>query len=65
MQRPDGFQNQQLLPVSPLSIAQRSSKRLTTTLPWAVSERLQRRADEEGRSLSNLVAHLLEVASLP
>jgi hypothetical protein len=25
--------------------------------------RLQRRADEEGRSLSNLIAHLLETAS--
>ena len=31
-------------------------------VPWAVKDQLQRRADEEGRSLSGLLAFLLERA---
>jgi hypothetical protein len=32
-------------------------------MPWVLRQRLERRADEEGRSLSNLIAHLLETAT--
>ena len=64
MNRSYTSQLQQPHPGPRISVMQRSSKRLTTTLPWAVSERLQQRADDEGRSISNLMAHLLEVASL-
>ena len=39
---------------------QRRSSRITITMPWSVLEALARRAVEEGRSLSNLAAHLLE-----
>ncbi|MCP9832433.1 hypothetical protein KBZ14_12390 [Synechococcus sp. HJ21-Hayes] len=40
---------------------QRRPQRVTTTMSWQLHQKLQRRADEEGRSLSNLIAHLLEV----
>jgi hypothetical protein len=33
---------------------------VTATLPWHLVQHLQERADLEGRSLSNLIAHLLE-----
>jgi hypothetical protein len=45
-----------------LDLIQRTPKRLTATLPWQVVENLQLRADMEGRSLSNLVAYLLEAS---
>ena len=38
---------------------QRRSTRLSITVPASVVEALARRAVEEGRSLSNLAAHLL------
>lgn len=38
----------------------RSSQRLTATVPASVMKMLEARASEEGRSLSNLVAVLLE-----
>lgn len=41
----------------------RKPQRVTATLPWHLVQRLQARADEEGRSLSNLLAFLLEGAS--
>jgi hypothetical protein len=41
----------------------RKQQRLTTTLPWQLVQQLQERADFEGRSLSNLIAHLLEAAN--
>jgi hypothetical protein len=40
----------------------RTPQRVCATLPWQLHQRLMDRADLEGRSLSNLVAHLLEVA---
>jgi hypothetical protein len=40
----------------------RKSERLTATLPYAVARLLEQRAQHEGRSLSNLVAYLLEQA---
>jgi hypothetical protein len=44
-------------------LLQRKPQRITATVPWHVLRRLQERADLDGRSLSNLVAHLLEAAT--
>ena len=41
----------------------RKPTRISATLPWGLAQRLQERADVEGRSLSNLIAHLLELAT--
>lgn len=38
-------------------------QRVTATMSWQLHQRLQQRADEEGRSLSNLVTYLLEAAT--
>lgn len=38
----------------------RSPKRITITLPYETYQRLVQRSDNEGRSLSNLSAFLLE-----
>lgn len=42
------------------SVSNQGTLRLTATLPRALHANLIRRADYEGRSLSNLVAYLLE-----
>jgi hypothetical protein len=47
----------------PADLLRRKPERVTITLNWALRQRLQSRADEEGRSLSNLLAHLLETSS--
>jgi hypothetical protein len=49
--------------VAPAEIARRKPQRVTATLPWHLVQNLQQRADFEGRSLSNLIAHLLEAAN--
>jgi hypothetical protein len=50
-------------PSAPASnLLMRKPQRICATLPWHLLERLQKRADLEGRSLSNLVAFLLEQA---
>jgi hypothetical protein len=41
----------------------RKPVRLTFTAHWQLQQTLQHRADQEGRSLSNLIAHLLETVS--
>lgn len=41
---------------------QRKPQRLTITVPWSTFERIERHATEQGRSLSNLSAYLLERA---
>ena len=41
----------------------RKPTRITFTAHWQLHQRLQQRADQEGRSLSNLIGHLLEVAT--
>jgi hypothetical protein len=46
---------------SRLSIVSRKPQRVTITVNWQLHQRLLQRADAEGRSLSNLMAHLLEV----
>jgi hypothetical protein len=51
------------LPQPAVNLLSRKPQRITITVPWALRERLQNRADHEGRSLSNLMAHLLETAS--
>jgi hypothetical protein len=50
-------------PLTGVDYLRRKPTRITTTLSWHLHQRLQQRADFEGRSLSNLVAHLLESAS--
>ena len=41
---------------------QRAPQRLSVTLSWSLYQRLQQRSDQEGRSMSNLAAFLLECA---
>jgi|LauGreDrversion4_2_1035121.scaffolds.fasta_scaffold103704_1 hypothetical protein len=48
--------------VSAAELLRRRPQRVTITVSWRVREQLQGRADEEGRSLSNLLAFLLEQA---
>jgi len=50
------------VPVSGQQRMMRKPQRLCTTVSWQSAQRLQERADYEGRSLSNLMAHLLEAA---
>ena len=47
-------------PAARLNLLTRKPQRVTSTLSWQLHQRLQERADEEGRSLSNLFCHLLE-----
>ncbi len=42
--------------------AKRSSQRLTITLPWNVHQRAISLSTDQGRSLSNLAAYLIERA---
>lgn len=45
-----------------IAILSRKPRRVTITIHWQLHQRLLARADQEGRALSNLMAHLLEVA---
>jgi hypothetical protein len=45
-----------------LHLVTRRPKRITITVSYAVAEHLFTMSDEQGRSTSNLAAHLLEVA---
>ena len=40
----------------------KSPQRITITIPYNTYEHLMKRSNEEGRSLSNLAAYLLETA---
>ncbi len=42
-------------------LMRRYPQRISTTVNWGLHQRLQDQADRDGRSLSNLVAHLLEL----
>jgi predicted DNA-binding protein len=42
--------------------AKRTSQRLTITLPWNVHQRTIALSNDQGRSLSNLAAYLIERA---
>ena len=46
-----------------VDLLRRRPQRISATLSWTLHQRLQQRADYEGRSLSNLICHLLEGAS--
>lgn len=43
----------------------RSPRRVSITLPWTAYQCLQSRCDDEGRSLSNLAAFLIESSLAP
>jgi hypothetical protein len=43
-------------------LLRRKPQRVTAMLPWQPVHRPEERAFYEGRSLSNLIAHLLQVA---
>jgi hypothetical protein len=45
-------------------LMRRHPVRISATIPWRLHQRLQDQADLDGRSLSNLIAHLLELASM-
>ena len=45
---------------TPAELATRHPQRITITISWDTRERLLERSDEQGRSLSNLAAFLLE-----
>ncbi len=49
-------------PVRASDLIGRKPQRICATVPWHVVQRLELRASMEGRSLSGLVAYLLEVA---
>ena len=40
----------------------RKCQRISITVNWSLYQKLKQRSDEEGRSLSNLVAYLLETS---
>ena len=46
--------------VSAAELLRRRPQRITVSVHWQLRQQLQNRADEEGRSLSNLVCFLLE-----
>jgi hypothetical protein len=50
-------------PPQGLSALQRRPRRITLTINQATFERLQVLCDEQGRSLSNLCAYVLETAT--
>lgn len=53
----------ELSAVSAAEHLRRCPQRVSVTISWHLRQRLQHRADEEGRSLSNLLAFLLKQAS--
>jgi hypothetical protein len=51
-----------ITPETPTPLWLRKPQRVTITLCWQTAERLHRRADDQGRSFSNLCAYLLNRA---
>lgn len=51
-----------ITPAQAASTVFRSPQRITITLPYSIYRKLLERSDQEGRSLSNLSAFLLESA---
>jgi hypothetical protein len=47
---------------SGVQLISRHPQRISITISWALHQRLMTKSDWEGRSLSNLSAHLLELA---
>jgi hypothetical protein len=58
-----GRQQPSSAPVARIDLLQRRPQRVTITMLWMLRQRLERRADEEGRSLSGLIAYILERSS--
>jgi hypothetical protein len=58
----DVFARELMNRLGAVDLLRRRPQRVTATLPWHLVQHLQERADFEGRSLSNLIAHLLEAA---
>jgi len=48
---------------SATELAKRKPVRVTLTMNWQTHQRLLKRSGNEGRSISNLCAHILEVGS--
>jgi hypothetical protein len=44
----------------PAELLRRRPQRITFTANWQLQQRLQQLADEQGRSLSGLIAYILE-----
>lgn len=53
-----------VFPKSPVADVFRAPKRISITIPYALYAGLLAASDEQGRSLSNFAAHLLEVSML-
>jgi len=47
-------------PARPVDLLRRRPQRITFTANWHLHQKLQQRADEQGRSLSGLIAYILE-----
>jgi hypothetical protein len=47
---------------SGVQLISRHPQRISITISWALHQRLMTKSDWEGRSLSNLAAHLLELS---
>jgi hypothetical protein len=60
---PDFYSAQIGLSASPADLMRRRPQRITFSTSWKLHQTLQERADREGRSLSNLISYLLEVAA--
>mgnify|MGYP006266579487 CR=1 FL=1 len=52
--------NRPTAPLATLPPCRRSPQRITVTISWATHQQLVERSDDEGRSLSNLAAHIIE-----
>jgi hypothetical protein len=50
-------------PAASVPTYRRTPRRITITISWSLYELLINRSDHEGRSLSNLAAHLLELGA--
>jgi hypothetical protein len=51
------------LPATAAELAKRKPVRVTLTMSWHTHQQLLERSGYEGRSLSNLCAHLLELGA--
>ena len=49
-------------PAATIPPYQRTPRRVTVTISWQTHQTLLQRSDYEGRSLSNLTAHLIETS---
>jgi len=47
-------------PAARMDLLRRRPQRIFSTVNWHLHQRLQQRADEEGRSLSGLIVYILE-----